>query len=56
MSSAKYVKAEVENVEETLEKSEKRLTGCCVAQLRSGYRPKTDDSAELKVDVLQYYQ
>ena len=56
MSSTKYVKAEVKNVEETLEKSEKRLTGLYVAPLRSGYRPETDDSAELKVDGLQYYQ
>ena len=33
MSSAKYVKAAVKNVEETLAKSEKRLTGRCVAPL-----------------------
>ena len=56
MSSAKYVKAAVKNVEETLSKSEKRLTGCCVAPLLSVYRPETDDSSELRVDGLQYYQ
>ena len=33
MSSAKYVKSAVQNVEETLAKSEKRLTGRCVAPL-----------------------
>ena len=33
MSSAKYVRAAVKNVKETLAKSEKRLTGRCVAPL-----------------------
>ena len=56
MSYAKYIKAEVKNVEETLEKYEKRLTGRCVASLRSGYLPETDDSVELKADGLHYYQ
>ena len=36
MSSAKYLIAAVKNVEETLEKSEKRLIGRCVAPRRSG--------------------
>ena len=56
MSSAKYVKAALQNFNETLEKSEKRLSGHCVTPLRSGYRPETNDSAELKEDGLQYYQ
>ena len=57
MSSAKYVKAAaVQNVEETLAKSEKIFPGRCVAPLRSGYQPETNDSAELKSDGLQYYQ
>ena len=56
ISSAKYVKAAVENVEETLSKSEKRLTGRCVAPLLSVYRPETDDSSEVRVDGLHYYQ
>ena len=56
VSSAKYVKAAVNNVGETLAKIEKRLTGRCVAPLQSGYQPETDDSAELKADGLQYYQ
>ena len=33
MSSVKYVKASVQNVEETLAKSEKRFLGRCVAPL-----------------------
>ena len=56
MSSETYVKAAVQNVEETLAKSEKRFSGRCVAPLRSGYRPETNDSAQLKSDGLQYYQ
>ena len=56
MSSAKYVNAAVQNVEETLEKPEERLPGHCVAPIPSGYRPETDDSDELKADGLQYYQ
>ena len=56
MSSMKYVKAAVQNFEETLAKSEKILAGRCVAPLQSGYRPETDDSAELKADGFQYYQ
>ena len=56
MSSAKYVKVAVKNVKETLAKFEKRFSGRCVAPLRSGYWPETDDSAELKADGLQYNQ
>ena len=56
MSSAKYVKTEVQNVEETLTKYENRLSRRCFVPLQSGYRPETDDSAELKADGLQYYQ
>ena len=37
MSSIKYVKAKVQDVEETLAKYEKRLPGRCVAALVSGY-------------------
>ena len=56
MSSAKYVKAAVQNVEETMVKSKKIFSGRCVAPLWSGYRPETDDSSELREDGLQYYQ
>ena len=56
MSSAKYLKSAVKNVEETLVKFEKRLQGRCVAPLQSVYRHETNDSAELKADGLQYYQ
>ena len=51
-----YIKTAVKNVKETLAKSEKRLIGRCVAPAQSGYRPETDDSAELKADGFQYYQ
>ena len=56
MSSEKYVKAAVANVEEKLAKSEKRLPSRCNTPLKSGYRPEMDDSCELKADGLQYYQ
>ena len=46
----------MQNDEETLARSEKRLTGRCVAPIQSGYRPKTNVCAELKADDLQYYQ
>ena len=56
MSSAKYIKVAVQNVEETLAKYKKRFPERCVAPLQLGYRPETDDSAESKADGLQYYQ
>ena len=56
MSSAKYVKVSVNNVEETQAKSEKRLIGRCVEPIWSGYWPETDYWSELKADSLQYYQ
>ena len=56
MSSEKYVKAAVANVEEKLAKSEKILTSRCNNPLKPGYRPKMDDSCELKANGLQYYQ
>ena len=56
MSSEKYVKAAVANVEEKLSKSEKRFPGRCNTPLKPGYRPEMDDSCELKADGLQYYQ
>ena len=56
MSSEKYVKAAVANVEEKLSKSNKILPGRCNTPLKPGYRPEMDDSCELKADGLQYYQ
>ena len=56
MSSNQYCKAAVANVEEKLEKTNKRLPTKCVAPLISGYKPELDTSAELKAHGLQIYQ
>ena len=56
MSSDQYFKAAVANVEEKLEKANKRLPTKCGAPLTSGYKPELDTSAELKADGLQTYQ
>ena len=56
MSSDQYCKAAVANVEEKLEKTNKRLPTNCGAPLTSGYKPELDTSAELKADGLQIYQ
>ncbi len=56
MSSDKYCKDAVENVEEMLQKDGKRLPSKCVTPLKSGYRPEEDVSPELKADGVQTYQ
>ena len=56
MSSEKYVKAAVANVEEKLAKSKKRFPSRCNIFLKPIYRPEMDDSCELKADGIQYYQ
>ncbi len=56
MSSEKYCKAAVTNVEEKLAKSGRRLPTKCGAPLTSGYKPELDVSQELKADRLNYYQ
>ena len=56
MSSEKYVKAAVANVEEKLSNPKKRLPDRCNTPLKPGYRPEMDGSCELKADGLQYYQ
>ena len=43
VSSTKYVKAAVKNVEEKLAKPKKRLSGRYVTPLRSRYRPETNE-------------
>ena len=52
MSSEKYVKSAVANVEEEISKSEKRLPGRCNTPLKPGYRPEMDNSCEFKADGL----
>lgn len=56
MSSEKYCKAAVQNVEEKLAREHKRLPSRCVTPLKHGYQPELDTSPELKADGLQYYQ
>ena len=56
MSSEKYVKAAVENVESELQKTGQRLPTKCRTPLSSNNRPELDTSAELKADGVQRYQ
>ena len=56
VSSQKYVKAAIENVEEVLAKTDQRLPTKCGTPLKSGYRPELGISPELKQDGLQRYQ
>ena len=56
LSSEKYVKSAIENVEQTLQKSGQKLPSKCKTPLRSSYRPELDTSPELNEDGLQCYQ
>ena len=56
MSSQKYVKAAIDNVEEVLGRTNQRLPTKCGTQLKSGYQPELDTSQVLKHDGLQRYQ
>ena len=56
MSSQRYVKAAIDNVEEVLGRNNQRLLTKCGTPLKSGYRPELDTSQELKQDGLQRYQ
>ena len=56
MSSQKYVKAAIDNMEEVLGRTNQRLPTKCGTPLKSGYRPEMDTSQELKQDGLQKYQ
>ena len=56
MSSEKYVKSAIENIEQTLAGSNQRLPTKCRTPLSSGYRPELDTSPELKDEGLQRYQ
>ena len=56
MSSEKYVKAAIENIEKTLAKTNQHLPTKCQTPLCSGYRPELDTSPELKRESLQRYQ
>ena len=56
MSSKKYVKAAIQNVEERLHRQDKQLPSKCSTPLSSGYRPELDMSSELNAEGLQHYQ
>ena len=56
MSSDKYVKAAVKNVEQELARVSQRLPSKCRAPMTVGYRPERDVSAELTPEGIQRYQ
>ena len=56
MSSEKYVKSAIENIEQKLAGSNQRLPTKCRTPLSSGYRPELDTSPELEAEGLQRYQ
>ena len=56
MTSDKYVKSAVENVEHELAKVNKRLPSRCKTPMTVGYRPERDVSAELTSIGIQRYQ
>ena len=56
MSSEKYVKSAIENIEQMLAETNQRLPAKCRTPLSSGYRPELDTSPELKTEGLQRYQ
>ena len=53
MSSEKYVKSAIQNIEDTLHKAGQHLPLKCKTPLVHGYRPELDTSPELKSDGLQ---
>ena len=56
LSSEKYMKSAIQNIEETLQKMGQRLPSKCKMPLAYGYRPELDITPELKADGLQRYQ
>ena len=53
MSSEKYIKSAIQNIEDTLQKAGQCLPLKCKTPLVHGYRPELDTSPELKSDGLQ---
>jgi hypothetical protein len=45
-----YIKAAIANVEAKLDKEGQRLPSRFLSPMKSGYRPKIDTSAKLKID------
>ena len=56
MSSEKYIKSTIQNIEGTLQKTEQQLASKCKTPLAYGYRPELDVTPELKADGMQQYQ
>ena len=57
MSSEKYVKSTIQNIEETLQKKTgQQIPSKCKTPLAYGYPPELDVTPELKADSLQQYQ
>ena len=56
MSKEKYVRADVDNVEQNLAKYNQCLTTRCKTPIMSGYRPEADISPELKAKWVTQYQ
>ena len=56
MSSSKYCKADITNVEERLALSGKRLPTKCKTPMVTKYAPEMDVTAKLKADGIQYFQ
>ena len=56
LSSEKYVKSEIENVEQILQKGGQKLQSKCKTPLSSSYRLELDTSPELKENGIQRYQ
>ena len=56
MSSDKYCRAMVKNIEDDLAKKGLRLPSKCRLPLANGYKPELDCTAELKADGIQRYQ
>ena len=53
MSSEKYVKSAIQNIEEMLQETEQRLPSKCKTPLAYGYHPELEVTTELKADGLQ---
>ena len=56
LSSEKYIKTAVANVEEKLAKSGVRLPSRCITPMIAGYHPSEDTSNELNAEGVRYYQ
>ena len=56
LTSEKYMKSAIENVEQTLQKNGQKLPSKCKTPLTSLYGPELDTSPKLKGDGLQRYQ